>query len=595
MNNSCFLAPRIVRFAALFLLLAGLLPGGLRVRAQGAGPAFDRAATCGQPTTGSFYAPVRLAVDAAGNAYVAGYFAGTTVFGNTFLTTGPPPSGGGYDFDWFVAKLDPLGAVLWAVRAGGLGAPDVCRDLCLDGQGHVYVTGTAQGRAAFGTLNLNNNPGGGPRIVVARLDAATGTWQWLAQGGANRNQAYGVAADGAGHVFVTGSVGERGRIADFGSLNINTISGNEDAFVARLDAVTGAWQWVSLGGAPFATVTPRAITLNATGGVYVSGSYNNYNGSAPVNFQPVGPAGAVGLPADQATFVAKLDASTGAWAWVNSGGGFGMGGLDRLENLAVDAAGNVVAGGSFGSAAPVFGTTTLTNLSGNDQYGLQRRDGLLVGLDGGTGAWRWAVPISGPGSENCAGMALDANGEAYAAGGFAGPTTFGVRTLTAANGSEAFVARLSAVTGAWRWVAIAGGRGAKGVTSPVIAGNQLQVLGVYTGAVADIGPVALAGSPTDQFGFVGRLANATGPLAGRAAAGAAGPALAVWPSPAGAGAWVSGPAPGTPVQLLDALGRGVGAGRMPAAGPLALPLPVGRPAGLYLVRAGGRTARLLAE
>ena len=591
MNISFLYAPRAARLAAFFVLLVLLLPAGFRARAQGAGPAFDRAATCGQPTTGSFYVPVRLAVDAAGNAYVAGYFAGTVVFGNTFLTTGPPPSGGGRDYDWFVAKLDPLGAVLWAVRAGGLGAPDVCRDLCLDGQGHVYVAGTAQGQAAFGTLNLNNNPGGGPRIVVARLDAATGTWQWLAQGGANRNQAYGVAADAAGHVFVAGTVGDRANWANFGSLTISTISGNEDAFVARLDAATGAWQWVSLGGAPFANVTPRAITLDGTGGAYVCG---NYGSSAPVQFQPVGPAGAVALPVGQATFVAKLNAATGAWAWANSGGNFGPSGTDLLGSLAVDAAGNVVASGDFRSAAPVFGTTTLTNLSGNDQYGFQRGDGLLVGLDGSTGAWRWAVPISGPGSENCAGVALDANGEAYAVGGFVGPTTFGTRTLTAANGSEAFVARLSAATGAWRWVAIAGGRGAKGATSPVIAGNQLHVLGAYTGAVADIGPVVLAGSPTDQFGFVGRLANATGPLAGRAAA-AAGAGLAVWPSPAGAGAWVSGPPPGTPVLVLDALGRGVGMGRMPATGPLALPLPTGRPAGLYLVRAGGRTARLLAE
>ena len=64
----------------------------------------------------------------------------------------------------------------------------------------------------------------------------------------------------------------------------------------------------------------------------------------------------------------------------------------------------------------------------------------------------------------------------------------------------------------------------------------------------------------------------------------------------GAGAWVSGPAPGTPVRVLDALGRVVGAGTMPAAGgPLALSLPAGRPAGLYLVRAGRLTARLLVE
>ena len=112
MNVACFSVPRL---AALLLLL--LLPGWAVVRAQA--PAFDRAVGCGQPASGSFYVPQRLAVDAAGNAYVAGYFQGAVQFGATILTSGPnPPPGGGINYDWFVAKLDPLGAVAWAVRAG---------------------------------------------------------------------------------------------------------------------------------------------------------------------------------------------------------------------------------------------------------------------------------------------------------------------------------------------------------------------------------------------------------------------------------------------------------------------------------------------
>ena len=217
--------------------------------------------TCGQPGGGSVYAPVRLAVDAAGNAYVAGYFSGALVFGATILTTLPSAPGQGYDYDWFVAKLDPAGAPVWAVRGGTPGAPDQARDLCLDGQGHVFVAGVAQDGAQFGPWAVAS-PNGEPRLAVARLDAATGAWQWLAHGGANRNQAYGVAADGTGHVFVAGSVGDRSQWADFGTLTIRTTSGNEDALVARLDAATGAWQWVSLGGAPFGTVKAQALALD---------------------------------------------------------------------------------------------------------------------------------------------------------------------------------------------------------------------------------------------------------------------------------------------------------------------------------------------
>ena len=587
MNNSLPSGPRRPRPVAPFLLLLVwlLLPGGALVRAQA--PAFDRAAVCGQPASGSLYVPYRLAVDAAGNAYVAGYFRGSVVFGATILTSAPDAAGRA-GTDWFVAKLDPLGAVAWAVRAGGP-SDDQALDLCLDGLGHVFAAGTAQGQAAFGALNLNNNPNGGPRVVVARLDAATGAWQWLAQGGgSSNNQTYAVAADGAGHVFVTGALGQRGLYPDFGSLTGPGFNNGEAAYVARLDAGTGAWQWASFGLAA-GGVKPQTLALDGAGGVYVGG---NYASTTPVQFGPVVMTPPPVQGQRRGVFAAKLDAGTGTWQWANWGGGYGPNGVDLLQSLAADGAGNVVAAGYFLSAAPPFGATTLINRSGNNQFGFQISDGFVAGLNAATGAWRWAVPVSGPGDENCSGVALDGAGEAYVAGGFAGPTTFGAQTLTAPAGYDAYVARLSAATGAWRWVAVAGGRGSKGATSPVVAGNQLYVTGGYTGAVADFGPVALAGSPADNFGFVARLAGATTPLAGRAPVGA-GPGLAVWPSPARGAAWVSGPAPGTPVRVLDALGRAVGAGVMPAAGPLALPLAL--PAGCYLVRAGPRTARLLVE
>jgi len=591
MNNSLFSGPRRPRAVALFLLVWWLVPGGAVVRAQA--PAFDRAAVCGQPASGSLYVPYRLAVDAAGNAYVGGYFRGTVVFGATILTSAPGTNGRPGN-DWFVARLDPLGAVAWAVRAGGPG-DDQGRDLCLDGQGHVYATGTAQGQAAFGALNLGNNPGGDPRIVVARLDAATGAWQWLAQGGGeDNNQAHAVAADGAGHVFVAGALGQQGLFPDFGPLTGPSVVSGEATYVARLDAATGTWQWVSFGLAPggvtSGSVTARTLALDGAGGVYVGG---NCASTAPVQFGPLVLAMPPVQGQRQGVFAAKLDGATGAWQWASWGGGYGPNGVDLLQSLAADGAGHVVAAGYFLSAAPPFGATTLINRSGRDQYGFQVSDGFVAGLDAATGAWRWAVPVSGPGSEGCGGVVLDGTGEAYVAGAFSGPTTFGAQTFTAASGYDAFSARLSAATGAWRWVAVAGGRGFKFASSQALAGNQLYVMGAFKGAVADFGSVALAGSPADNFGFVARLASATAPLAGRAPRGA-GPGLAVWPSPAQGAAWVSGPAPGTPVQVLDALGRAVAAGAMPAGGgPLALPLAL--PAGCYLVRAGPRTARLLVD
>lgn len=92
-------------------------------------------------------------------------------------------------------------------------------------------------------------------------------------------------------------------------------------------------------------------------------------------------------------------------------------------------------------------------------------------------------------------------------------------------------------------------------------------------------------------GYVMR--RAAGPLsAGVAAPGMVG--LAVWPNPAGSGAvWVQGPDAGQAVRVLDVLGRTVAQGRMPATGPLTLPLAL--PTGVYVVRADGQVRRLVVE
>ena len=70
----------------------------------------------------------------------------------------------------------------------------------------------------------------------------------------------------------------------------------------------------------------------------------------------------------------------------------------------------------------------------------------------------------------------------------------------------------------------------------------------------------------------------------------------MWPNPAGGGAvWVQGPNPGQAVRVLDALGRRVGSGRMPASGPLRLALPAALPPGLYVVQGAGQAQRLVVE
>ncbi|GAA3917680.1 T9SS type A sorting domain-containing protein [Hymenobacter algoricola] len=101
----------------------------------------------------------------------------------------------------------------------------------------------------------------------------------------------------------------------------------------------------------------------------------------------------------------------------------------------------------------------------------------------------------------------------------------------------------------------------------------------------------LGGSGTFT-GYVARL----GPLAlGTRAARRSGGSLAVWPNPARQSeAWVSGAPAGQAVGVYDALGRLVRTAVAQGSTPVRLTLGA-LPAGLYVVRAGARSAKLIVE
>jgi len=71
--------------------------------------------------------------------------------------------------------------------------------------------------------------------------------------------------------------------------------------------------------------------------------------------------------------------------------------------------------------------------------------------------------------------------------------------------------------------------------------------------------------------------------------------LALFPNPAHGAATLTGVAPGTAVQVFDALGRAVAVATADAAGSAQLQLKAGLPAGVYVVRAATRTLRLVVE
>jgi hypothetical protein len=104
-----------------------------------------------------------IAVDTNGNAYITGYYEGTTMFGNTTLV-----SQGWWDV--FVAKVDIFGVWQWATSAGGTSLDDG-RGVSVDMSGNAFITGWFTGSMIFGPFTLVSQ--GDSDVFVAKLSSGS--------------------------------------------------------------------------------------------------------------------------------------------------------------------------------------------------------------------------------------------------------------------------------------------------------------------------------------------------------------------------------------------------------------------------------------
>jgi hypothetical protein len=191
-----------------------------------------------------------IAVDASGNAYTAGYFAGTSDFDPGVGIDNHTSAGSN---DVFVQKLDASGNLIWAKSFGG-SSSDVGIYLAVDASGNVYTTGYLRGTVDFdpgaGTTNLTAAVTNDDSFVQ-KLDAS-GNFVWAKTfGGTGTDNARSITVDASGNVYTTGLFSQT---ADFdpgaGTANLTAV-GNFDVWVQKLDP-SGNYVWaVSFGGTDF--------------------------------------------------------------------------------------------------------------------------------------------------------------------------------------------------------------------------------------------------------------------------------------------------------------------------------------------------------
>jgi uncharacterized delta-60 repeat protein len=282
--------------------------------------------------------PAAIAVDASGNVYVTGASLGTAW----------------PDYDYATIKYDSSGNQLWVARYNGPASDfDFATAIAVDSSGNVYVTGASEGS------------GTGPFDYATVKYDSSGQQQWVARyngPGNDDDEAYGIAVDATGNVYVTGySVGSKSG-NDYATIKYN--SDGQEQWVARYNGPSNSNDY------------GRAIGIDGSGNVYVTGS-------------SIGSSGF-----DYATV--KYD-SSGQEQWAARYNGPGNED-DEPSAMAVDSSGNVyVTGYSTGSGTFYDYTTIKYNTSGTEE---------------------WVARYNGPASllDIAYAIALDASGNVYVTG-----------------------------------------------------------------------------------------------------------------------------------------------------------------------------------
>jgi hypothetical protein len=320
-------------------------------------------------------------------------------------------------------------------------------------------------------------------------------------GGTSDDFGLSVTADAAGNVYTTGFF--QGT-ADFdpsaATLSFSS-AGSDDIFISKLDA-SGNLVWAKKFGAS-GSDKGNSIAVDASGNVYATGWFNgtvDFDPSASVTFNLIS-AGS------SDAFIVKLDAA-GNFVWAKQ---IGSTGGDNGRGIVLDASGNVYTTGNFSGTVdfdPSAATFTVTSAGAQDAY--------ISKLDG-TGNFVWAKTLGGTADDKGFSVDLDASGNVFVTGEFAGSCDMdpgaAVANLVSGGATDIFVSKLDA-SGNYVWgKAVMSGPSDDWATALKVDGGNVYVSGQFTGT-ADADPSAATFTFTSNGAydtFISKL-DATGSL-----------------------------------------------------------------------------------
>ena len=297
-----------------------------------------------------------VAVDQAGNAYVAGSYYGPS----TPTTCGGQDLTGIGGHDVFLVKLDPQGKVIWALTGGSV-HDDEATGVAVSPDGEtIIVVGHFSGTANFGGGDTIVSKGDKDGFIIRLNTGSNNNWV-RAVGGTLDDKVKAVTLTSSGEILVAGwfkspsaAIYKKVGAGTNAVNNTKTNGATRDILVGKLD-VNGAPIWLTgVGGA--GDDLAEGVVAAQSGAIFVSGFFNS------VDLKSGGVSGAtLKTSGSNDALLLRLNAQGKALS------GVGLGGTEAEEaHGVVMSAGNPVVTGWFRSKQATFGTKSLLSFNNLD-------------------------------------------------------------------------------------------------------------------------------------------------------------------------------------------------------------------------------------
>ena len=362
--------------------------------------------------------------------------AASLVFGTQTYTPTSPYSNGN---DFFLASVDNSGTWNYVVGADhSQGGVSFMADVTSHA-GNGIVAGYMYGPVDFGMTSLSTAVQFDG--FVAQADAM-GNWMWakgfqtLPNSSTDSSIPQAVTVDQLGDVIVAGYFSGE---TDFGGTTFNV--SNAEIFIAKLDGANGALKWAVTGGG-IGNQQVTDIVVDNAGNIHVAVLTQNNVLFGTNSYNVVG---------TQDSVIVKLS-SAGAFQSVT---GYGIANQAvSLTALAVDANGDLYAGGSFEGTMAKNGWSITANKGGSDLFFIK---------EGTTPSNQWAATGGSNSADSLQAMDVSSAGELVFTAFFL-DGTFSAGTKSTTGTSSNWIATLDADvmlggltnTGGWSWLDVTG-------------------------------------------------------------------------------------------------------------------------------------------